>query len=89
MSGGDPEALRAAQEGMSGAATDVDGVAGDVRAAYGLCTGVMGSDTVDAALERFVAAYGGELLACSLSIETLGQAAVTNADLLEAVTGGD
>ncbi len=89
MSGGDPEGLRSAQEGMSGAATDVNGVAEDVSDAYRTCSGNTGKDRVDEALERFNAAYGGELIACGLSTETLGQAAVTNADLLDTVTGGN
>ncbi|PSL08323.1 hypothetical protein CLV30_101294 [Haloactinopolyspora alba] len=89
MSGGNPEALRVAQEGMSGTATEIRGVAEDVSAALRACAGAFGDDRVEAALERFGAAYGGELLAGGLSVETLGKAAVTNADLLDAVTGGD
>lgn len=89
MSGGDPEGLRSAQEGMSGAATDVNGVAEDVSTAYRDCSGNFGKERVDTALERFNAAYGGELIACGLSAETLGQAAATNAELLDTVSGGD
>lgn len=88
MSGGDPGALRSVHEGMSDVATDIDGVVTDVRAAYGACEDETGKARVDAALERFTAAYGGELMACGLSTETLGKAASENAELLDQVTGG-
>lgn len=82
--GGDTGGLRQSQSGLTGCSQDLAGVCDAVRGTGGTDVGHPG---VAAALQRFAAAATGTAFASSAGVATLGKAASTNAELLDAALG--
>lgn len=87
VSGGDPDGLRGSSSGLDAVGTDLAGAGEDIRTAGSSC-GDVGDAGVDSALARFSAAATGIATGNSMGVSTLAKAATTNAELLDAATGG-
>jgi hypothetical protein len=88
VSGGDPDALSAASTQLRTLAGDVSGLVKGVSGAAHTASGAVGMPFLADAVERFTAAWGGQLLACGCATTTLGSVATVASDQLIAATGG-
>jgi hypothetical protein len=84
----DPAAQAAGSRDLRNAATDADGVSRTVSAAASDAAGACGDGPVAAAVDRFAAAWGGELLAWSLNASTIAAVAAENGAQMRTATGG-
>jgi hypothetical protein len=88
MSGGDPQRLSAASGRLRGLSGDVNALVAEVAGMSHAASGAVGVPALAGAVERFAAAWGGQLLACGCATATLGSVATVASDQLTAATGG-
>jgi hypothetical protein len=88
LAGGDPPTLDASAGALRGTVDDVTGLARDLGSTAREAAGAVGVPALAAALERFAAAWTGELLAGGCDVTMLSAFAGMNADQLRAATGG-
>ena len=87
FSGGDPTVLRDVSHGLGQLATSAGEITRDLSAVTSSAGGAVGVPALAGAIERFAAAWGGEVLACGCATATLGSVADTSSEQLTAATG--
>jgi hypothetical protein len=88
MAFADPGAQSTGSTGLHHAATDAAAVSRTVGSAAAEAAGACGDGPVGPAIERFAAAWGGELVAWALSASTLSDVAAENGRQMTEATGG-
>lgn len=84
----DPGALSSGGSTLQNAAADANGISQAVTKAGTSVLGACGPSPVGPAVERFTAAWGGELIAWAYGSATLSKIASENGRQMIAATGG-
>jgi hypothetical protein len=80
--------LQAGSSGLATASAEAQDAATKLRDAAAQVGGGCGGSPVGPAVDRFVAAWGGELVACALGSAQLAKVAEENGRQMTAATGG-
>jgi hypothetical protein len=84
----DPGALSSGGSTLQNAAADANGISQSLTTASSSMLGACGPSPVGPAVERFAAAWGGELIAWAFGSATLSKIAGENGRQMIAATGG-